>query len=290
MRWVATHGTESCELQCRGATRHGVGGGREARICRKPPPETCPLNSVLQVDVRQTFPISDLVFVPGQPDCLDPTYYCPQILEATRRSGTLMLGPLLESLPAGATVKLPVAVAPAGPLNNCSTSQISTAFSYPCGGMKNGNSNPIVLGNLVSCSNFGDGGGGGHSGSGGGGDLRPWIPPVCDYCGSGDTWIQVGDIQPIPDWMPTCECMFSLANYLELCLLPSGLGAVKKLAAKRFPAPKAIEDDLKSASRAAVEQLSEFSSEVLAKMEASIALTPSALANLHPCEQHYCGF
>ncbi len=96
------------------------------------------------LDVRQTFPGSasgPLVLAPGLPECQDPSYYCPTVLEPAREADGLVLGPLLEKIPGGATVKLPVrvstgALAPVqrrrlqGDFIECFASVIATAFVY----------------------------------------------------------------------------------------------------------------------------------------------------------------
>lgn len=98
----------------------------------------CPLQ------VRMTFPDSTadpLAFVPGLPDCQDPDYFCPRVVEPARQADGLVLGPLLEKIPGNATVKLPMLItareqlAPGrrrlqGNVVGCFASLISTAFSY----------------------------------------------------------------------------------------------------------------------------------------------------------------
>ena len=92
-----------------------------------------------------TFPgesASPLAFTPGLPDCQDPAYFCPSVVETAREADGLVLGPLLEKIPGSATVKLPVLITARGMLAQgqgrrlqgdaieCFASLIATAFAY----------------------------------------------------------------------------------------------------------------------------------------------------------------
>ena len=98
------------------------------------------------LDVRMTFPgpaSSPISFVPGLPDCTDPAFFCPTVLEPASEEGGAFLGPQLDKIPANATVKLPVQATAAsqslgrrlllqsGGDSGCFTVVIATEFFYP---------------------------------------------------------------------------------------------------------------------------------------------------------------
>ena len=98
------------------------------------------------LDVRMTFPgsaSSPISFVPGLPDCTDPAFFCPTVLQPASVEGGTILGPQLDKIPANATVKLPVQASAASQSlarrrllqsdgdSGCFTVVIATVFFYP---------------------------------------------------------------------------------------------------------------------------------------------------------------
>ena len=124
------------------------------------------------------------------------------------------------------------------------------------GGPKNGAGNPVAIGNIGSC--------------GGGGGITPWVPPSCYYCGGGgggSTWVAPPSITPVPDFLPTCECVFNPGNWAEACLLPAALGKLGKLAGKLLPKAAEAAGDLKQPLKEAAAKVAEASFDVAEKME-----------------------